>query len=319
VLSGYVLMLPVLRSPDLRMSRGNFEFFKRRGRRILPPYYAALGLSIGLILLIPVMRFAGGTQWDTKIPMTVTDIVAHLLLLQDASPGLIGKINGPMWSVAIEWQIYFLMPFVLLPLWRRIRPLWIVGGALLVSYISVVIQAGTYLHPWFVALFAAGMWASQLTLAPRRPGTHVTSRAKQLAFLFGVVAVVSVIVDRTAKVDLNFVTEVTVGGFVAASLVVMGRSANRGSSSRAQRFFGSRPMLFFGLFSYSLYLLHSPLLALGNLLLLPLGLPTFAQWAIMTFMVAPIAIAACYVFFLLVERRFLNARQQHAKAQLSIH
>ena len=30
------------------------------------------------------------------------------------------RINGPMWSVATEWQIYFLFPLLLLPLWRRV-------------------------------------------------------------------------------------------------------------------------------------------------------------------------------------------------------
>ena len=53
VLSGYCLMLPIVRSNKRYFSGGLLEFFKRRIRRILPPYYAALVFCIlisGLIL-----------------------------------------------------------------------------------------------------------------------------------------------------------------------------------------------------------------------------------------------------------------------------
>jgi len=46
VLSGYCLMLPIVRSTDGKISGGTFHFFKRRAMRILPPYYAALILSL---------------------------------------------------------------------------------------------------------------------------------------------------------------------------------------------------------------------------------------------------------------------------------
>jgi peptidoglycan/LPS O-acetylase OafA/YrhL len=47
VLSGYCLMLPVARSSDGKLRGGVIDYIKRRARRILPPYYAALFFSEG--------------------------------------------------------------------------------------------------------------------------------------------------------------------------------------------------------------------------------------------------------------------------------
>src|SRR5205085_647811 len=43
VLSGFCLMLPVVRREGV-LQGGAWQFFKRRARRILPPYYLALGV-----------------------------------------------------------------------------------------------------------------------------------------------------------------------------------------------------------------------------------------------------------------------------------
>ena len=44
IISGFSLMITVARSPDGRLGGGLRDFFARRARRILPPYYAALAL-----------------------------------------------------------------------------------------------------------------------------------------------------------------------------------------------------------------------------------------------------------------------------------
>src|SRR3954471_7356241 len=46
VLSGYVLMLPVATTPNLRFRGGSWQFVKRRAKRILPPYYTALFFAL---------------------------------------------------------------------------------------------------------------------------------------------------------------------------------------------------------------------------------------------------------------------------------
>jgi peptidoglycan/LPS O-acetylase OafA/YrhL len=105
--------------------------------------------------------------------------------------------------------------------------------------------------------------------------------------------------------------ELMTGLAVAAGLVWLGRRAVAGRIPRGARLLQARPMLFLGLISYSVYLFHSPLLGLANLLLLPLDLSLATHWAVMTFAVMPAVLVLCWLFFLLVERHFLNTRQRH--------
>ncbi|MBC8102879.1 MAG: acyltransferase [Cytophagales bacterium] len=53
VLSGFSLMLPIALSSDRRLQGGFGEYVRRRSFRILPPYYAAVLLSLAGLLLTP--------------------------------------------------------------------------------------------------------------------------------------------------------------------------------------------------------------------------------------------------------------------------
>lgn len=311
VLSGYVLMLPVATTPDLKYRGGTWRFVKRRARRILPPYYAALLFALALIAIFPVMRSPADTAWDSKLPVSWESVAAHLFMVQDMSPSWFFKINGPLWSVAVEWQIYFLMALLLLPLWRRVPAMPIVGALTLLTFVPVVVGVGAFLHPWFVALFAAGMWAAQLTVREREP-----RGVGALAIALGVAAVGAMVVSKPLGLPHEALIEMTVGLALAATLLWVGRREIAGSPSALVAPFRARPMMFLGLISYSVYLFHSPLLGLFNLLTLPLGLETVPQYLLMTVVGVPVAVTIAYGMFWLVERHFLNTRQRHAKQEL---
>lgn len=118
VLSGYCLMLPVVATGVLR--GGWVEYIKRRARRILPTYYAAIVLSLLLVVIFPHLKGPSDTLWDvTQDAFSLQAIMPHLLLIQNWRGSWAAKINYPMWTVATEWQIYFLLPLILLPLWRK--------------------------------------------------------------------------------------------------------------------------------------------------------------------------------------------------------
>ncbi len=108
VVSGFSLALAPMNN-DGRLSGGLRHFFRRRAWRILPPYWAALMLSVIVAALF--------LQPGTGAAALGKSFAVHGLLLQDvvgsASP------NGALWSIAVEWQIYFVFPLLLL-LGRRI-------------------------------------------------------------------------------------------------------------------------------------------------------------------------------------------------------
>jgi peptidoglycan/LPS O-acetylase OafA/YrhL len=314
VLSGYVLMLPLLRTESLDFPGGVRAFVLRRARRILPPYYAALVVSLGLIALIPVLQRESSTQWDSKVPVTLPDVLSHLFLVHDASADWVGKINGPLWSVAVEWQIYFLMPLLLVPMWRRLNPYVVVVTLTTITIVaSVGLQVLPFAHPWFIALFAMGMLAAQKTLGHQLHPWQLVSAGTAIV-------VVLALAWTTSPVPVGlkgWPSEMLVGVAVATALVILGRRSLNGRSGKLRSLLQTRPLIFAGTISYSVYLMHSPLLGLANLLLLPLDLPIEVHWVLMTFVAAPTAIAFCYVLFLLVERNFLNTRQRHAQKALS--
>ena len=110
VLSGFCLALPTLKT-GLHFSAGTADFFKRRAIRILPTYYFALLLS--LILVATILGKKTETNWNMAIPVTPHDVVTHLLLIHNFFTADFFKINYSLWTIAVEWQIYFLFPLLL--------------------------------------------------------------------------------------------------------------------------------------------------------------------------------------------------------------
>ncbi|MCV2394179.1 acyltransferase [Actinotalea sp. M2MS4P-6] len=315
VLSGYVLMLPVVRQEGYRLSRGFRGYIGRRAKRILPPYYAALGLSLALIAAVPVMQQPSGTQWDSKVPVTDGAVVSHLFLLHDLRNDWIGKINGPLWSIAVEWQIYFLMPLVLLPLWRRIHPALVAALAVLATTLPSALgnHRYDYAHPWLIGLFALGMLAAQASVDRRWSLRWLPA----VLWVSGIVLAVVFLVWWDWWHRRAWASETAFGLLAAGVLVLLGRRAVAGEQTRTLRFLNWRPVALLGLISYSVYLLHSPLLGGLNLVTLGWGLPTWAQYTFLTVVGVPAALALCAGFYWLVERRFKNSHQQIATAHPS--
>jgi peptidoglycan/LPS O-acetylase OafA/YrhL len=322
VLSGFVLMLPVISAKSYRLPKGYGRYIFRRFRRIVPPYWVALALSLGLIALSPLLQVASGTKWDDKIPVTTEAIVGHVLLIQNFVGGMT-TINGPMWSVAIEWQIYFLMPLLLLPLWRKFgstvalvatAALTLTPAALLSfneltgrldSLVPFAKAFGRH-HPWFLLLFAVGMFAAELA-----------ANEKVRARWFWVPMIPSslfVYLFADLANSNRALSETLVGASTALLVVWLAKNG----TSKVTRLFSSKPMVRLGHMSYSMYLVHSPLLALGNLLLLQRSLEPTTHLALMYLVVLPCAIFVSWMFHLIVERHFMTAHQSQLREQQRI-
>src|SRR3954451_8561058 len=130
VLSGYCLMLPIARLEQPALAGGLAQFIQRRARRILPAYYAALAASIGLMIAAPGLRAPTGSQWDIALPaLTPASILTHITLTHNLFEKWQWTINPPLWSAALEWQIYFVFALALLAIWRRGGPIAALGAA----------------------------------------------------------------------------------------------------------------------------------------------------------------------------------------------
>ena len=309
VLSGFCLTLPVLRDGTLR--GGAAGFLWRRARRILPPFYLALALSVGIALVL---------SWlDTKVwGLDLRALGANLLLMQDLNTQF-DVFNGPLWSIAVEWRIYLVFPLLLWALRRGGLPGVLLPAAAVGYGLTALIlwkaPGAVMACPWYLLLFALGMCAASVAF-PRNdgglPGTcwrWVTGAA-----LTALVLLLRAY-PMAGPCGVNFgrhmpVIDAAVGALVAALLVGLSRAG--GSSRRDAASLGWPPLATLGRFSYSLYLTHAPLLAVLYRLLntVPVLANADPLWkcAVMAGLGLPLLLALAYGFFLRCERPFWNSR-----------
>lgn len=104
VLSGFCLSWPIFRlDGSVDVSRVGKSFFARRFWRIIPVYYSALLFAV-VLLNSGLPKFAPYTS--------LLDVVPSLLGIQNVFTTFAGRVNGSLWSIALELQLYVLFPFV---------------------------------------------------------------------------------------------------------------------------------------------------------------------------------------------------------------
>jgi peptidoglycan/LPS O-acetylase OafA/YrhL len=104
VLSGFLLFMPYAKAllfageqwPSIK------RFYVRRIFRIWPGYYVAL------ILLVVL------SQPQYLTPAHLPELGLFTIFLMDSTKQTFQQLNGPFWTLAIEWQYYMLLPFIAL-------------------------------------------------------------------------------------------------------------------------------------------------------------------------------------------------------------
>jgi peptidoglycan/LPS O-acetylase OafA/YrhL len=312
VLSGFVLSAPAIRRGGV-LPRGTTDYLRRRARRILPPYYAAIGVSLALIAAFPVLQHRAGTAWDSKIPVTPAGILSHVLLIQDVMPQWIFQADGPLWSIAVEWQLYFFLPFALLPLRRR----WgtvptVLTAGLAGPLLAIAVPGSQIAHPWLLGCFALGMLAADMVYGGADFRFHplLTRCARPAVLVPATVASVAAFAAVAPKLSNALVIADTVTAALVAAWIVAVATGASPLVRRVKRILESRALLTVGMFSYSIYLVHAPVLALLNLESLHWRLPLAGRLALMVAVAAPLAVGVGYLFHRLVEKRFLTSHQR---------
>jgi peptidoglycan/LPS O-acetylase OafA/YrhL len=290
--SGFCLMMPILRNNGTQGPAGILGFFKRRARRILPPYYAALVFSVLL-----------GISCLSPQAITAQGLIAHLLLVHNLHTSTMLQINGPMWSVAVECQIYLLFP-VLVLLRRMLGTSAVLGITYIVSVglhavVTDTPQKG--LMPSYLFVFALGMYGAELATRPRKKSTLALGGFSAMA------AMVLILFPRfRVLMDLD----IPVGICSMCILVISSQW------KAVMRIPSWRPLVKLGAFSYSLYLLHFPIQQiLWKYLLLRMGMGQTATFAIGATLGTTLVLALTYSFYLLFDRPFSRAPRSAPSGQ----
>ncbi|GAA3575473.1 hypothetical protein GCM10022419_065770 [Nonomuraea rosea] len=297
VLSGFSLAVSPARNGWRLGSTRTFAV--RRAWRILPPYWAALLFSL-------VIAWTVIPQPGQGVP-TGQSVLFYGLLLQDVfgSP----SPNGAMWSIAVEAQLYFVFPLMLLILRKR-------GAAALLAAVSVLVVAvGALapvvpavdvlmrLTPQFAVLFAVGAVCAGIVRAEER---QVRLPWHWFAAAAAVPVLLLIVLAGSEWVVANFFwVDLAIGP--AAGLLLTAVATGR--PVPLVRLLDTRPLRRLGSFSYSLYLIHAPLVVMLNrLVVAPLVPPGMSMFLLTLVLAVPVCVGAAWLFASVFELPFQRHR-----------
>jgi peptidoglycan/LPS O-acetylase OafA/YrhL len=299
VLSGFSLALSPTRH-GWRLDAVS-KFAQRRARRILPAYWAALAFSLAVAWLI-VPQPGKGVP-DAK------SVIVNGLLVQNIVPA--HSPNAAFWSMAVEAQLYILLPLMLLMVRR-----W--GGAVMLAAVGVVVAAvgifGPHIPgldtfviqspPDLAALFAVGILTAGIVGA----GTACRSWPWPRLALAAAAPVLALIWWQGSVWTLGHLYWVDLALGPAIACLLAGLATGR--PARLLHLLDARPLRRLGSFSYSLYLTHAPIVAVvcervvvGRV---ATGVPAFV---VSLALVLPLTIGFAWVFAAVFETPFRGAHR----------
>ena len=326
VISGFSLAWPFMNGSSARARYSLAGFFQRRVQRIVPPYYASIVLIYLLALGFDFLlrsNFAAQVAQHPPAFAPLEDaprLWPHLLLIHNLWAEHVSTINGSYWSLALEFQLYLLFP-LLIEAMRRWGVWRVAGGvlALQLAYrwsleialpVQVLVQDEFILPaalPGRMFEFAAGMATAAAVAQPANPFHRFVQeqRGAVLAVLGWLAA--AFFATSSQRLSTSVTDVLWALGFVALIALTSVRA------SWLSRWLSWRPVAALGFASYSVYLLHQPLIErLGYLTLLRFrpGTAFFIGLALL-----PVVVAICLLLFVAVEKPSLRwIRRQPRRA-----
>lgn len=301
VLSGFCLNMSLYQRDEGQLKDPK-SFLLRRCKRILPPYYACLAFS--LVVCHFVTQWQSGPPWNQYLPVTAENLTAHLLMIHNFSKDWMYKINGVLWSISIEFQLYLVFPFLVLALHRFRSLATMIATAALTSGVLFVSPSSKKLYVWYFGLFVWGMVAARMAFHPR-PEPLSKSKLQWAALLLLGLAFAST----------NFTKELairdTLMGAAVGVALCLGTLAHDHWMIRP---FGFRPVVALGSFSYSLYLMHHPILQVIFVNRPEWAATPLRQFAFLLVVGTPIILMGSYLFYRVFERPFIPGSRQSASS-----
>jgi peptidoglycan/LPS O-acetylase OafA/YrhL len=324
VLSGYLVARPFVRallydSPPPALGR----YLRRRAFRIVPAYWVVL----------TVLLWVHGS-----LGATPAQLLATYALLQDPLQLPTNTLLPQMWSVTLELCFYALVPLAALAFAALLRRadqgtrVFVLAVALIAGWVLSVllrielpqgdpgIERLALLLPTSLWVFIPGIALALIELLPARPAAPADRAAPIRAWLrgpvgwalpLGLLGLALVAYAELTALDLSafYVRSSTVliamtafsGALVAAPLV------QQWAGRRCWRWLDNRPLQWIGVRSYSVYLVHLPLIeALKTPVLDRLsGWPAFGVILLLS---VPASLLVAHASYELIERPFLERR-----------
>jgi peptidoglycan/LPS O-acetylase OafA/YrhL len=266
VISGYVITQLLLREIPKGPRRGLADFYSRRIRRIVPAATATLVVTMVAAKLLLGARMSpllpGDVRWASVF-------VANFRLISTGTnyfvPGIHPSLVTHFWSLAVEEQFYIVWPVVVFStaslVERRYRRLalatTLTAGIAVSAWWSIHLSAGDPVAAYYSPLtrfWELGLGGLLATVVSRRPiGSLWLAR---LISGFGV-ALLGVALATLNPASVYPGWRAWLPCAATAALIWTG-----GGGTAVSRLLSTRPLGYVGDISYSLYLVHYPVLEL---------------------------------------------------------
>jgi peptidoglycan/LPS O-acetylase OafA/YrhL len=262
VISGFLIAAHI----ESEIAAGRFSllaFYERRIRRILPALFVMYAL---FLLLASQVQFPRDFHFQSRLAAYVIPFLANYAFYQNA-----GNYSGELaahivllhtWSLAVEEQFYLFFPLLMILISRFMRAgysvvLWPMA---LASFLSCVV--GTYIEPsaaFYLTPFRAWELLAGALLAVGRFSAPRDARVRAGVALLGLLLIAGA--DLLLSVNTPYP-----GGWAlvpcAGALAIIYASCDR--AVPVGKVLDNQVMRRIGLWSYSLYLIHWPLLVLAQ-------------------------------------------------------
>jgi peptidoglycan/LPS O-acetylase OafA/YrhL len=315
VISGYCISATA--DSSRRKSHPTSHYFKRRVRRIFPPYWAALAAAVVLFCAaaqfrvmaadpsdhtrhLPTLASLNSWQWLGNVSLTET-WRSHL------GGGRENEYLTPSWTLCYEEQFYAVCGLLILFMPRRFF-----SGALGVSILTAagfamsIASPAVHVHGFFFdggwLMFAAGVLVYYVL-------NYLDSRARVICAVSLVAGIVTAKLLSRTLVAHGIVEAMAAdpyawyAAFIFALAILLLRPLDKWICSTWMLW----PIAICGRMCYSLYLIHFPLCKVVGSLLWYAGVRGFVPVLLITVpILTVISILSGWAFYLLVERHFLN-------------
>ena len=284
-----------------------FTFWKRRVRRLYPPYIAALVLYLCYLAYKTPVQVTGAYVWD---------VVLHVFMLHNMDPRTVYSINGAFWTLAIEEQLYlayFLLLFLRIRFgWTRTlvlcfsaRVVWLIMSRTLGYSFGVEIPLGEAAATnWFIwALGALSVEAALGVIKLPAWCYRMRAAAVALGLAMALAQLLPMFDHKNWVHDIGWLIMHPawgVGFFVLVNYSVEAEKRWHLLSTRV-------PLLItmlapIGLISYSLYLTHSFVLMQWYWF----GFTQLHILSISLLIMTPLSVVFAWLFFRVCERPFMR-------------
>ncbi len=316
VISGYLITNLIFRE---LVETNNFRFanfYIRRARRLFP----ALGATFAICLVLAFYIFSPQHLGEfAQSLMYAVFSVSNFFFWNTVSYFDTASEYKPLlhtWSLSVEEQFYFLWPVTLVFLVKRAKPSAVAGFNIFVGLISLLLNHGFFSSPELITTWleqadggsSLDIQATVFYLLPFRVfefaiGAALVFAPKQnisnyiAAMLFAIGLIMVLYSANYFDSQMNFPSFAGLLPCLGAGLMLYS-----GPKHRLSWLVSNRPMVGIGLISYSLYLIHCPVIVF------------YKYWNYQTlttiekFFIIGISLILAYLMYKFIEQPFRKSR-----------